>query len=352
MAHVKRNVEGAHAAQRRTVAHVELQHTTVAVGGVAHAELVSAIGNRRQTEGKVEGTLTVELVALIVAPAIALTGQIVETSVFAIIDDQVAEETIRTADIVATKVTIGTGLTVVEGIDLSVGNHTEIVGHHLFEESGVVETQTLVEHAMGHICIVNKDVTDGMDVSVERLDVVVLHLNAVAHDGGHGIGTHLADSVGQRVVGDPTVDEALSTDTANLQQGVGKHGLVVLEERHFGNLVESTDELVERHLALQDVIAQEHVQRIVGFSVVVARADGDAVVAVVIVPTGTSIGAVGIDLVGKLGQVVHVVDTLGTKCLVGLCKDSIAHDALLGNVELVLASHIGLIEVSALLGCQ
>ena len=305
MAHVERDIEGLHRRDAGIATQVELQHAAVTIGCVAHTEFVGSIGNRRQTEGKVEGAHAVELVTLVVTPTIALTGKVVEAGCFTVVDDQILEETVRTADVVTTQGSVRTRLTTVEGSHFSIGNHAEIVGHHFTKERRVVEAKTLVEDTARHLAVVDQHALDGVDVAVESLDVVSLHLNTRIHHRLHVSRSLLGDAVGQRAVGSIVVDVALTIDADNLQQGVGQHGLVVFEQHHLRHFVERADQLIVRNLVFQDVVAHKHVQSIVRAGIVVASADLIALVAIKVVPAGTRLCTVGIDLIGIFCQIFH-----------------------------------------------
>ena len=100
--HVERNVECLHRIERTGAAQIELQHASVAIGGVAHTKLVGAIGNRRQTECKVVGTHAEDFISLIVCPSAVLTTQVIHLGIVTVVDHDVAVVVLRHTHVTST----------------------------------------------------------------------------------------------------------------------------------------------------------------------------------------------------------------------------------------------------------
>ena len=142
------------------------------------------------------------------------------------------------------------------------------VRHHLSEERRIIETQTLVQNTMRHVVIINQHIRNGMDISIQSLNVGILNLNTIAHNRLDAGRSHFRNTVCKRSIGNPTIEVSFSADTNDFHQGERQHGLVILYQRNLGNLVEAIQQLVVRSTELQDVIANEHIQTVVGIGIV------------------------------------------------------------------------------------
>ena len=138
---------------------------------------------------------------------------------------------------------------------------------------------------MRHLSIVDQHALDGMDIAIQCLEVIGLHLYTCGNHGLHQSRSHFGYAVGQRAIGSIIVDITLTLVADNLHQCVRQHGLVVFERHDLLHIVgTAANELVVRHLILQDVIAHEHVQCIIRTREVGSRTHLNAFVAIIIIP--------------------------------------------------------------------
>ena len=274
-------------------------------------------------------------------------GEIVETSVIAIVDGHVFEEARWYANVVAIRVTaVGTALSSVEGLHLGCGDATERVGHHLAEEYGVIHTDALIEHALWHILLIDEHSLDGVYVSVDSSDLPLeaFQFYSFEFHRVHGCRSQLCHHIGERGVGHPSVNSELTAVTRNFQKRVGQHGLVVFHGGDLAHLITFAHQVVVSHLVLKDMVAQEHAQRVPGVFVVIASADFNVVVACIVIPPRAGLSAFSIDLVGVGLEVGNAIDTVLSQHVIGLSKDGVSQFALLGNVKALAIVHF--VEVS------
>ena len=85
------------------------------------------------------------------------------------------------------------------------------------------------------------------------------------------------------------------------------------------------------------MVAHKHAQRVPRILVVRACTDLNAVIAGIVIPARSLVGAIGIDAVGVSLQVVNTGDAVISQYLIGLSKDGVSHHALLRRPEVGVA---------------
>ena len=174
-----------------------------------------------------------------------------------------------------------------------------------------------------------------MDVSVcsGDLGAQTFEFHTLIEYRVHGSGAQFCHHIGKRVVGCPAVDHESVVITGNLDERIRQHGFVELHQRNFRNLVMRMDQLIVRNLALQNVVAYKHTERIPRILIIIVSAYLDIVVTSIIVPAGSRHSTFAINAISIGFQVFHVVNAFIGQSLVGLSKDGVTQLTLFRQVK-------------------
>ena len=121
----------------------------------------------------------------------------------------------------------------------------------------------------------------------------------------------------------------------HLHQRIGKHRLQILIDQCLRTSGIGIEHLVVRDAVTQDMITQEHIQHIGWVLIVLSRADGNVIVAVIVIPAfGGS--TILIDILRITEQVFNIVDAVLFQHFISFCKDGIAHLADIRGIHLTV----------------
>ena len=312
-----------------------------------YPELVGAVGNGRQLDGKVEHSHALERVGLVQRPCLSVGvghHRLVELGVVAVEHLHVVEVIYRVPDARGR-------LAGVQGRNLADGGAAEPVVHCFAAERQGVKAQPLVEHPQRHLSVVEQYPVERVDVAVERpLHGVEVHADALGHHLVHGVGAKRLHPVGQRVVAHIPVEQraiparGLVVHHPGLDERLGQHGLVVVvglaepPVAHVCVLLEG--QYVGVHRRPEHVVGHKHVQHVVLLGIVIARVNGDVVVPKPVVPAlvhaPLACGALAVPLPAPLRQVGQRMYAVDMEHSIGLGKE---REAALAHRRRVVARH-------------